>query len=717
MEKKIDSKRLFNTAKWISPSYPAASPIIQKTFILDTVPKSAKLYITGLGYFESKINGENVTNDRLIPPASDYLRRTFKKVTYPVTDEFTHRIYYHIFDVSYLLQKGKNELTVQLGGGWFVQKERIAEGEMSYSDAPICIFVLDVDGRKIYSTGEETFTESEIRYSNIFIGEEIDATYKDDFSKPVNICKAPDSILSEAMGINDGFVRKIIPRVVFKSKERQVYDLGENVSALVTIVSDAPFGSRFVLNFSENISEDFSLDFTSTGIGSSGSSGNLQLMHDVFITNGIKREYTPKFVWHAFRYFEVIGECGFICDIFANVIHANVEITSHFDSDSEGMNFLYDAYIRTQLSNYHGSFPSDCPHRERLGYTGDGQICAATAMLTLNSKELYRKWIRDILDCQDIKSGHVQHTAPFQGGGGGPGGWGAAIIKVPYEYYKAYGEDEILKEALPQMRRFIDFTAKSMENGLVVKEIDGGWCLGDWCSLESGKLPPAFVNTCLFIQALKLYGFMIESIGLKKEEELIKLEQEAIRAAKNAYDSLSSIGSAMVYAAWIGIDENAKFEEYYKKLSHFDTGFIGTDILSEIIFKKGNANLFYELLSSEDIGTYLYMKRNGATTLWEQWHGEGSHSHPMFGGSVRQLFSGILGIRQEHDSVAYERVIINPALPDKMNFASGGIATVKGKISVMLQRKEYGIEATVTIPKNVKASFSGKETVFNVIRY
>ena len=111
------------------------------------------------------------------------------------------------------------------------------------------------------------------------------------------------------------------------------------------------------------------------------------------------------------------------------------------------------------------------------------------------------------------------------------------------------------------------------------------------------------------------------------------------------------------------------------------------------------------------------MKRNGATTLWEQWHGEGSHSHPMFGGSVRQLFSGILGIRQEHDSVAYERVIINPALPDKMNFASGGITTVKGKISVVLQRKKYGIEATVTIPKNVKASFSGKETVFNVIRY
>lgn len=716
MGKHINMNTVFDKALWISPSYPVASPIIHKKIKIDTSPAKATFYITGLGYFEAKINGECVTADRLIPPASDYFRRPFSKVTYPVYDEFTHRIYYHTFDVSSFLKKGENELTVQLGGGWFVQKERIAEGEMSYSDVPMCIFALDIDGKKICSSGEEYFTESEIRYSNLFIGEEIDATFDDTLSKPVCVCKAPDSILSEAIGVNDAFIRKIIPKLIFESEGRRIYDLGENISALVTLISDAPFGERFVLNFSENISNDFSLNFDSTGAGVTGSSGKNQLMHDVFITNGELREYTPKFVWHAFRYFEVLGSCEHICDIFAREIHAKTKVTSDFESDSEGMNFLYDAYIRTQLSSYHGSFPSDCPHRERLGYTGDGQVCASAAMLTLDAKELYRKWIRDILDSQDKKSGHVQHTAPFQGGGGGPGGWGTAIITVPYAYYKAYGDTEMLKNTLPEMRRFIDFTKKSMENGLVTKEIEGGWCLGDWCYLDSGALPPAFVNTSLFIHALRLYGFMIERIGLKKEQELINLEKEAICAVKKAYKGLSSIGSAMVYAYFIGIDETAKFEEYYEKLSHFDTGFIGTDILSEVIFKKGNANLFYKLFSSEDIGSYLYMKRSGATTLWETWKGEGSHSHPMFGGSVRQLFSGILGIRQEYDSVGYEKVMINPALPDQMNFASGRISTVNGNISVSLQRKESGIEATVTIPKKIKATFVGNGIVFNVIR-
>ena len=88
----------------------------------------------------------------------------------------------------------------------------------------------------------------------------------------------------------------------------------------------------------------------------------------------------------------------------------------------------------------HGSIPSDCPHRERLGYTGDGQVCAEAAMLPMDCREFYRKWIRDILDCQDPGSGHVQHTAPLMGGGGGPGGWGCAIVLVPWAYWRLYGE-------------------------------------------------------------------------------------------------------------------------------------------------------------------------------------------------------------------------------------------------------------------------------------
>ena len=161
------------------------------------------------------------------------------------------------------------------------------------------------------------------------------------------------------------------------------------------------------MRFAENLSEDGRLDFKSTGDPSIGRSGERQIMCDRFITDGKKRRFMPKFLWHAFRYFEVRGDFSHMDEPTVAVIHADTPVISEFESDAEVLNFLFDAYVRTQLTNYHGSFPSDCPHRERLGYTGDGQVCAKAAMMLLDTQKLYRKWIRDILDCQDVKIGRA----------------------------------------------------------------------------------------------------------------------------------------------------------------------------------------------------------------------------------------------------------------------------------------------------------------------
>lgn len=120
-------------------------------------------------------------------------------------------------------------------------------------------------------------------------------------------------------------------------------------------------------------------------------------------------------------------------------------LNATFECGNETINWLFNAYIRTQLINMHCGVPMDCPHRERLGYTGDGQLTAETAMLFLNGKRFYEKWAADVADCQDVKTGHVQHAAPFFGGGGGPGGWGSAIVEVPYAYYKVYGDKKLIK--------------------------------------------------------------------------------------------------------------------------------------------------------------------------------------------------------------------------------------------------------------------------------
>ena len=140
-----------------------------------------------------------------------------------------------------------------------------------------------------------------------------------------------------------------------------------------------------------------------------------------------------RFTWFGFQYFEVKGNAK-VTDCV--VIHSDVKVSSTFSSSDETLNWLREAYLRTQLDNMHCGIPSDCPHVERRGYTGDGQLTCNAAMIQLDGEKFYRKWIQDIADCQDSITGHVQYTAPYIPSGGGPGGWGCAIVMVPYVFYR-----------------------------------------------------------------------------------------------------------------------------------------------------------------------------------------------------------------------------------------------------------------------------------------
>lgn len=704
-------------AKWIMPdrNIGSASPVIRKSFTLGKV-SAAKLFITGLGFFEAWLNGRKLGNEYFQPVASDYEKRDFKKITYPCRDSFTHRIYFNTYDVAELLNDGENLLEVRLGGGWYVQTERIAEGEMSYGDRCKCIFALETDGGTISSDGSEEWSFSEITYSELFIGEVIDYSAESEAHK-VAVAEAPDSELTPSIGVPDRLIRTIKPVKLGEKDGRSVWDAGENISGLVRVVSKEGFTGKVTLRFAEEV-RDGELDFSSCGADYTCSSGRKQIMTDVFVCDGKERVFEPKFVWHAFRYFDVEGEFD---SLEVLVIHADVKVTSTFDSDSEGMNFLYDAYIRTELDNMHGSFPSDCPHRERLGYTGDGQITAETAMLTLDSKEFYRKWIRDILDCQDKESGHVQHTAPFMGGGGGPGGWGSAMIIVPYQYWRNFGETDILRECLPAMKKWIGYLESHSDGGLVVREEEGGWCLGDWCTLGKCEVPEPLVNTWYLVKQLGMLHEICQALGEPFDEHYETLKNNALDALREKYfkgnadlrlsaypkNSAENKQGIAVYGAALGLADPDACAEYYDKLGHFDTGFLCTDILCELLFATGHGEIFHKLLENDQPGSYLYMKRNGATTIWENWKW-GSHCHPMFGASARQLFEGILGIRQAENSSGWERLELSPYLPEKMSFARGSVTTPRGEVRVRLERRDGKVFAEVCIPENVAAEFRGK---------
>ncbi len=420
----------------------------------------------------------------------------------------------------------------------------------------------------------------------------------------------------------------------------------------------------------------------------------------------------PWFTWHGFRYFELTNNAK---PVRCEVVHSDCAVTSAFESDSEMLNWLYDAYIRTQLSNMHSGVPSDCPHIERLGYTGDGQLCCEAAMMLLDSQKFYQKWLEDISDCQSTDNGHVQHTAPFMGGGGGPAGWGGAIAVVPYEMYKIYGDRETFRRYLPKILRYFDYLDSRSSGGLVCREEQGGWCLGDWCTPEPIAICEPFVNTALYVKQMLMTKEAAEAIGENETAQMLgRRIEEKRQAILNAYYSpqtgsfIGDVQGANSFATDIGLGGERAYENTRKKYSaadSFDTGIFGTDILIRVLFERGDANTAFRLLTSEGKGSFYNMKKQGATTIWENWDGERSHSHPMFGAATRYLFSFILGITQEKTSAGYEHILIAPQIPDGLNYASGHITTVRGKISVTFKRTESEADFYVTVPQRARFTY------------
>ena len=666
---------------WICGGAGCEAPLFRRSFWLDRTERfqSARLEICGLGYFLFYINGKRISDQELMPAMTDYASVLGCETTYPVWEERSaHRCRYLSFDLLPYLKAGENVLAVRLGNGWYHQTERIAEGKFVFG-LPKLWFELtltDADGRQewIESDRQTLWHPGGLLKNNLFLGEVRDLRKEPegwqypcaDLSgwKPAQPVHAPETLLEEQTCPPDRVIRKLYPILIGEYDGRKIYDCRENIAGRVVLSCLGKKGECITVRHAEELAADGTLDFESAG-------GSDQLQQDHYICDGRIQTLHPLFCWHGFRYFETEGSCEVLC---AEVIHTDVAVTSSFSCSDPVLNWLYEAYIRTQLDNYHGCIPSDCPHRERLGYTGDGQLTAETAMLLLDAKELYRKWYQDILDSQGAETGHIPHTAPFLGGGGGPGGWGCAVYQVPLAWAKIYGDDSLLVQGYDAILRWFDYMDAHSEKGLVVREEEGGWCLGDWCfpaSEEKEQLPEAFINTFYYLHGLQEMMQISEKMNNKLPIRFAEREKNVKNAFLDAYfdpetgDFCEGRAAGNAYGLALGLgDERTKkhLVEKYEALGRFDTGIFGTSMLLEQLFSIGAGDLAVRLLTNDsEAASFAHMKRNGATTLWERWDGRESHNHPMFGACVRLLFTQILGIRM---MPAAQPPVAIPAQPD-----------------------------------------------------
>lgn len=757
--------------KWMKGD--CENPVFKKDFMLEDFC-GATLCICGLGFFEAYINGQRISGDYFVPAWSDYEPRPDRRMKYPISDTFTHRVYYLEYNVTKLLKTGLNTLTVYVGNGWYNQNVRNIEGDFWYG-SPKLMFELavtraDNSCERIVSDESLLWKPSHIVSSNIYAGECHDlrlipkelmfcaggtAEAEDDISEaggreaaqtvsgadsleaaqavfgtispkaaqtvsgadsseaaqnravsdwePCLAAEAPAGELCPSECPPDRIIRKLSPVLVSEADGKFIYDAGENTSGFAVFTLAEKEGKAVHVRYAEELDPSGQLDTASTG--------NRPPQEDCFISAGKPLLCMPKFTYHGFRYFEVDGK---VTDVWVYVIHSDVKRNVSFESSSTPLNLLFEAYLRSQLSNMHTGVVSDCPHRERLGYTGDGQLTADTAMLLLDGEDFYRKWIIDILDCQDIKNGHVQHTAPYYGGGGGPGGWGSAIVLVPYFHYMHYRDRALLARCYPHMVKWLAYMKAHSEKGLVVREEEKGWCLGEWCTLEKVELPEPFVNTYFLIKSLMKMQEISEILSTPDDySEQIRTVKAAFKKAY--YDPAANtycggIQGADAFAIDIGMGNRAMIAalaEKYEKLGHFDTGMFGTDILTGVLCDNGYTDLVYDLLCATGPGTFGYLQTTNATTLRERWDGSESHNHHMFGACVKQLLYSFLGVKLPHGKAC--GLAISPAVPQKLTYACVRIKTIWGSADIRFRRTPAEIFFELSCDKDFLFCYNGVE--------
>ena len=718
-------------ATWTAAPPEFDSPVIIKTFTAEAGER-AVISASSLGFFTLYLNGQRVGDEYFTPLNSMPHEFSREKISMPIRDKMTFRAYCHTYELTPYLAAGENTLEVHLGNGWYRQRERLCELHTVFGERLAAIFEIRIFGksgeRSVCSCGGETCRTSPLTYCQLYIGEVYDGRIARDESYEYGKCEAvsfPDTILTPADSIPDRISEKIKPTLIYTDGERKIYDAGKNISGFATVICRAADGGRVTVRHSEELTADRqNIDPTSTlSVLPNGpyilTSGIEQIQTDVCIGCGQEYTYAPSFVWHGFRYAELVGD-GEI--EYINVVHTDTRPPSFFESSSPELDRVYSAYIRAQLNNMHGGVPSDCPHRERLGYTGDGQVCAPAAMLMFDPDDMrafYRKWLRDIFDCQDSVTGHINHTSPFAGGGGGPGGWGCAGITLPYNYYKAFADASMLSLYYDRMKLWMKYLECHSENGLVTHEEPHGWCLGDWVTTEDAVIiPPALVNTAYMIKCSRIMCDVARLTGHEADIPYYEgLRDAATAAMKREYlapdtgSYAEGVQGADCFAIFAGLGDKRTYDNIRRKytyLGRYDTGFIATDLLTEQLFAGGDADLAYELMTAHRYGCFGLMLDRDATTFWEYWSEFASHDHPMFGTVARHLLSGILGIGQADDSVGYEKILISPKPPRKLARARGGVRTVRGDITVGYERADGRIDFTVTLPCPAVFDFGGE---------
>ncbi|MCC5931542.1 MAG: family 78 glycoside hydrolase catalytic domain [Cyclobacteriaceae bacterium] len=704
---------------WIGKSYPSLLPEVvgivpcfRKEFQVDKSVRKARAYISGLGYHELSINGRKVSDDLLSPNQTNYDRRHVESWDEARIGNMQTTVLYQTYDVIDFLQTGSNALGIMLGNGWYIQTDRVQDSSLWY-DTPRLMFQLHIE----YTTGETEIIHSDttwkygdgpIRYNGLHSGEVYDARLENEnwdlpgfndkhWQNAINQ-RPPAGKLKAQMSAPDRVIKTLQPKSNEKLSDRtHRYDFGQMFSGWVKLKVKAAPGTEITLRFFED------------GGASYG-------QKDVYIAKGSDEFeiWEPRFTWHAFRFVEVNGPAEAI-DLEGRVVNTDVKLNGTFESSNALFNKILENFEWTQPGNMHGGIPSDCPHRERRGYTGDGQVAAKAAIYHFDMASFYTKWLRDMQDAQNAQTGYVPNTVPYQDGGGGTA-WGSAYVIIPWYMYLYYGDTAVLHEHYDGMKKWLQYLENEKnEEGLL--ENQG---LGEWVPPDFVQLPTAFVNTSYFYLCASLMADISAIAGTDQEVAFYRAMTASLASDINRkfFDSEAMAYSinrqgANTFPLAFGIADRNHTDQIIKSTVHqletetdfhFDTGILATPLLLEALSTLGYTDIAYALMNQRDFPGFGHMIENGATSIWETWLGEQSRSHPMFGSVCGWFYEYLGGIRPDPEQPGFKNVIVQPHPVKALDFVNTSYTSPYGKIHSSWRWDNEDLIMEVQIPPNSTAS-------------
>ncbi|MBN1417194.1 MAG: family 78 glycoside hydrolase catalytic domain [Planctomycetes bacterium] len=711
------------------------APLFRKTFRIEKPVARARIYISGLGYYELRLNGERV-GDRLLDPA---------------WTSYAKRVLYSTYDVTERLREGENAIGAMLGNGWYDPLPLRMWGWLNLRDhlaigTPRMIAMLAIefaDGtRRTIGTDESWRTTGGPMIRNsVYLGEVFDARrepagwdepgFDDGEWEGAALAKEPVGPLRAQMLPPIRMKERLVPKAITEPKPGVfIFDLGENIAGWAWIRVRGPAGTRVTLRYGELLHPDGTLNGMTAvcgqikGNGAKNSPGApaTAFQTDAYILRGGTEEtWMPRFTFHGFRYVEVTGFPGRPDreSLRGIVVRSDIETIGRFACSNPLFNRIDAMVRRTFFGNIFG-VQSDCPHREKFGYGGDIAATSEAALLLFDMGTFYAKAVRDLADAARADGG-LTETAPFvgiadQGLGGksGPIGWGTAHPLLIRQLYRYCGDRELLEEQFETARRWVDFIASKVPDRIVAKGI------GDHESLAAKQVP--LTSTAFFHLNSRLVADAARILGRSDDAERYTALAEDIRRAFNEkflakgtgrFGTATQADQAIALALDLAPPEEREAAlrvlagDIAAHQNHVTTGIFGTKYMLQALADAGRADLAATMVGQKTFPGWGHMLERGATTLWEHWEGSDntfSNNHPMFGSVSEWMMKSLAGIAPDPEARGFDKIVIRPQIAGDLTWARGTYRSVRGEVRSAWKIEGDRLALDIEIPANATAT-------------